>query len=97
MTAALLCSIALFCIGLYGVLSRRDLLHALIGVLLMMSGITVLAVALAAAYPATGTAAYSFVLVAWAVEVLEIVIGLAVFLMLARDGADLDRLRVMRW
>lgn len=88
----LIIALVLFAIGIYGVLSRRDLLRLLISVSVILGSITLLLVAQAS------SSSYSFVLFVWAVEVVEIIIALAAFIYLARSGkTDLHALTELKW
>jgi len=92
---ALFTSIVVFALGVYGVLSRHDILRLFISVSLMLSSITLLLVRLA------GTAAstmYTIVLIVWVVEVVGVIIAIAIFLYLVRNGATtVDVLREFKW
>lgn len=84
---------ALFALGLYGVLTRRDVLRVLIGAMLMLASITLLAVALS-----RGAVGQALVLFAWVVEIVEILVGLAIFLYLNAKGTTSIRdLRELKW
>ncbi|MDD9953344.1 MAG: NADH-quinone oxidoreductase subunit K [Candidatus Woesearchaeota archaeon] len=86
-------AIILFGIGVYGVLARRDILRIIMSVAIMLGSITVLAVALG-----SQLISQSFVLFVWSVEVLEIILGLAIFLYLARhDTKDINKLQELKW
>ncbi len=90
----------LFLLGLWGVIRARDVLRVLISVMLLLSSITLLTVTLARAHadPSTAAGAHAIVLLAWAVEVIEIVIALALFVALSRKGLiELSRLREGKW
>jgi NADH-quinone oxidoreductase subunit K len=75
---ALITSFILFSIGVFGVLSRKDLLRILISVSIMLGSITLLLVTLSTA--TTASTNYSLILFVWAVEVAEIILALALFL-----------------
>lgn len=75
---ALLTSFILFSIGIFGVVSRRDILRILISVSIMLGAITLLLVTLATT--TTVGQNYSLVLFVWAVEIMEIIVALAFFL-----------------
>lgn len=85
-------AILLFAIGVYGILSKRDLLRIVISVAIMLGSITLLAVSLG-----EGALPQSIVLFVWAIEIAEIVIGVAVFLYIARSGRSLQDLQEMKW
>ena len=91
---------ALFALGVWGVLKARDVLRAVISVTLLLSSITLLAVTLARAHtdPTVAAGAHAIVLLAWAVEVVEIAVALALFIALSRKGIiEFSRLREGRW
>ncbi len=90
----------LFALGIWGVLKARDVLRALIGVTLLLSSITLLAVTLARTHadPTVAAGAHAIVLLAWAVEVVEIAVAVALFIALSRKGIiELSRLREGKW
>jgi len=94
----LVASVALFAIGIGGVLTRRDILRILISVSIILGSITLLLVTLAGTGAANATVNYSFVLFVWAVEILEVVVALVIFLYLARTGkTDVAELRELKW
>jgi NADH:ubiquinone oxidoreductase subunit K len=93
----LLTSLALFGIGIGGVLSHRDILRIVISVSILLGSITLLFVALAKT-TFTPIPTYSFVLFVWAVEVTEILLALSIFLYLARSGKeDINKLEELKW
>lgn len=97
---ATLTSIVLFVIGIFGLLSRKDLLRILISAMILLGGITILAVALSTMQtdPSSSGILQSFILLAWAIEVVEVVVGIALFIRLAKMGKiDLSQMREMRW
>jgi NADH-quinone oxidoreductase subunit K len=85
----LITSLVLFSIGIYGVLSRKDILRILISVSIMLGSITLLL----ASNPSSTN--YGFVLFVWVVEVMEILIALAIFIYLSKK--DIDELQQLRW
>jgi NADH-quinone oxidoreductase subunit K len=89
----LIASMVLFSIGIYGVLSKRDILRITISVSVILGSITLLLASLA-----QNSGNYSFILFIWAVEVMEILVALAVFLYLARsEKKDINDLQQLRW
>ena len=93
---SLMTSVALFAIGISGVLTRRDIPRILISVSIILASITLLLVTLA--QPTTLNHNYAFVLIIWAVEVMEIVIALSIFIYLARnDKTDINELTELKW
>jgi NADH-quinone oxidoreductase subunit K len=89
----------LFCLGLYGVLTRRQLVAVLASIEVMLGGATLLLVALAASVSglemATTGEAYAIVLLA--VVAAEAAVGLALLVALVRRGkSDVDEIREVR-
>ncbi len=81
-------SIALFLIGLVGILARRNLLFILISVEIMLNGVALLFVGASAKWSqADGQIMVLFLMVMAAIEVS---IGLALFLSVYRQHATLD-------
>jgi len=90
----------LFSLGVYGVLSRKDILRIVISVTIMLGSITLIAIVLAQMQttPETMAMMYSFVLFTWVIEVIEVLIALALFLVLAKRGTtDVTLLEQMKW
>jgi NADH-quinone oxidoreductase subunit K len=81
-------SAALFCIGLFGVLTRKNLVAILLGVELMANAANLNMVALGHATGAPfGQAAALFSI---ALTVAEVVVGLAIVVLLARTHKSID-------
>ena len=88
MTAVLLLAAALFCAGVYGVLTQRSGIGLLIALELMVNAVNVNLVAFSRQQ---GTAAgQSFALFVIAITVAEVVVGLAILLLLYRARGDVD-------
>jgi NADH-quinone oxidoreductase subunit K len=81
--SAVILASALVGIGLYGVLTRRDLVAILIAIEVMLGGATLLLVHLVARYGGDGEAAGLIVLV---VAAAEAAVGLGLLVVLARRG-----------
>lgn len=89
----------LFCLGLYGVLTRRELVAVLAAVEVMLGGATFLLVSLAASLkqPAMAVAGESFAVVLLAVVAAEAAVGLALLVALVRRGrASVEEIREVR-
>lgn len=81
-------SVALFSIGAYGVLARRNLLIVLMSLELMLNGVNV---ALVAFGLQSGTAsAQVFVLMVMAVAAAEVAVGLAIVISVFRTRQTVD-------
>jgi len=93
----LLFGAALFAIGAYGVLARRNLLIVLMSLELMLNGVNVALVALALLHATSTTAGQAvgahgqvFVLIVMAVAAAEVAVGLAIVIALFRTRRTID-------
>ena len=95
-TKYLLLSAALFSIGAYGVLARRNLLIILMSVELMLNGVNVALLAFARHY--ADSAGHVFVLFVMGVAAAEVSVGLAILIAVFRNRrtVNTDDLRSMR-
>lgn len=80
---------ALFAVGAYGVLARRNLLIVLMSLELMLNGANVTLVAFAAQHAAEPHGQV-FVLVVMAVAAAEVAVGLAIVISLFRTRRTID-------
>lgn len=91
---ALFFSSALFCVGIYGVLSRRNLLIVLMSVEIMLNGANLSLVALARDLAGAGNAAaesgQALVLFSMAVAAAEVAVGLSILIALFRHTRSVD-------
>lgn len=86
--AYLLVAAAMFCVGLFGVLTRKNLVAIVVSVELMANAANLNLVAFARF---TGSAeAQATALFALALTVAEVVIGLALVILVARSNAQID-------
>jgi NADH-quinone oxidoreductase subunit K len=93
----LLLSAAIFCIGLFGVLTRRNALVFLMSVELMLNAANINLVAFSFQYGnLTGQV---FALFVMALAAAEVAVGLGIILVLYRNFADVDvtEAATMRW
>jgi NADH-quinone oxidoreductase subunit K len=98
MSGVLLASL-LFCLGLYGVLTRRELVAVLAAVEVMLGGATLMVVTLAASYRLTpmATAGEAYAIILLAVIAAEAAVGLALLVALVRRGkANVDEIGEVR-
>jgi NADH-quinone oxidoreductase subunit K len=86
----LLLSAALFGIGLYGVLARRNAVLVLVGVELMLNAVTLQLVAYDAWFAATLHSGQVLALFVIALAAAEIGLGLAIVLALFRSTGTID-------
>ena len=95
--AYLLLSVAIFCIGLFGVLTRRNALMFLISVELMLNAANINFVAFS--YYHGDVTGQTFALFVMALAAAEVAIGIGIILVLYRnyDEIDVTRPAAMRW
>lgn len=84
----LLLSAAMFAIGAYGVLARRNLLIVLMSIELMLNGVNIALIAFARLHGQT--TGQIFVLMVMAVAAAEVAIGLAILIALFRTRRTVD-------
>ena len=93
----LLLSSAVFCIGLYGVLTRRNALYFLMSVELMLNAANINLIAFSLVWGnLTGQV---FALFTIALAAAEVAVGIGIILVLYRnfDGVDVTDATTMRW
>ena len=91
-------SVALFCIGIVGVLTRRNAIIVFMCIELMLNAVNVLLVAFskmhhfqrAAVNPAAGTDGQLFVFFIMVVAAAEVTVGLAIIVMMYRNIHSVD-------
>ncbi|SDY28925.1 NADH-quinone oxidoreductase subunit NuoK [Halobellus clavatus] len=93
----LLLSAAVFCIGLFGILTRRNALLILMSVELMMNAANINLVAFS--YVWGNVTGQTFGLFVMALAAAEVAIGIGIVLVLYRnfDGVDVTEATTMRW
>ena len=84
----LVLSAALFAIGAYGVLARRNLLIILMSVELMLNGVNVALLAFARMH--ASIAGHVFVLILMAVAAAEVLVGFAILISVFRNRKTID-------
>ncbi len=90
---------ALFSLGVYGVLVRRNAVMVLLSVELMLAAVTVNLVAFDAFLQDTVLSGQVFALFVITVAAAEVGIGLAIVLLIFRNrrSANVDELDLMKW
>ncbi len=88
MLSYLLLSAAMFSIGAFGVLARRNLLIVLMSIELMLNGVNIALIAFSRLHGQT--AGQVFVLMVMAVAAAEVAIGLAILIALFRTRRTVD-------
>jgi len=94
----LIVAAALFCIGLYGVLSRRNAIGILMGIELMLNAVNINLVAFWRYVTPTASTGQAFALFAFTVAAAEVAVGLALTIAIYRSRdtvivEDIDLLR----
>ncbi|ADU32288.1 NADH-quinone oxidoreductase subunit NuoK [Evansella cellulosilytica] len=89
----------LFCIGLYGVLTRRHLVIVLASVELMLNAVNINLVAFSSIGPAAGITGQVFTLFIIAVAAAEVAVGLAILIALYKNRESIDVIKhdLLRW
>lgn len=95
----LIVAAALFCIGLYGVLSRRNAIGVLMGIELMLNAVNVNLVAFWRYITPQALTGQVFAIFVITVAAAEAAVGLAIFIAVyrKRDTIIVDKLDIMRW
>jgi NADH-quinone oxidoreductase subunit K len=93
----LLLSAALFCIGLYGVLARRNAIIVLLSIEIMLNASILNFVAFS--WGSGNPSGQVFALLGIAVAAADAAVGLAVFLSIyqTHGSIDLDQIRFLKW
>ncbi len=94
----LMFSAALFCIGLYGVLARKNAIAILMGLELMLNAVNVNLVAFWRLRPENITG-QAFVVMMFAIAAAEVAIGLALIISIYRRRHTVvaDEIDMMKW
>ena len=90
---------ALFCIGLYGVLARRNAVAILMGVELMMNAVIINLVAFWRYVQPTNITGQVFAVIVFAVAASEASVGLALIISLyrRRNSVVAEDMNLMKW
>ncbi|OGS51096.1 MAG: NADH-quinone oxidoreductase subunit K [Euryarchaeota archaeon RBG_16_68_12] len=96
----LVLSASLFCIGLYGILVRKNAIIVLMSIEIILNAAILNFVAFSSyAQPGGDPAGQVFALLAIAIAAGEAAVGLAIFLTLyqTHGTVELDKIRLLRW
>ena len=95
----LLLSAFLFCVGVYGVLARRNAVLVLMSVELMLNAVNIKLVAFGAYVDDPALTGQVFALFIIAVAAAEVGIGLAIVLLIYRNrvSVNIDDVNLMKW
>jgi len=95
----LIVAAGLFCIGVYGVLARRNSVGILMGVELMLNAVNINLVAFWRYLAPSDPAGQIFALFVLVVAAAEAVVGLALIISVYRDrrSIDAEKIDLLRW
>lgn len=95
----LILAAALFCIGLFGVLSRRNAIAILLGVELMLNAVNINLVAFWRYLEPTQMSGQAFAVIVFAVAAAEVAVGLALIISVYRQRKTIiaDDVNLMKW
>jgi NADH-quinone oxidoreductase subunit K len=95
----LILAAALFCIGLFGVLSRKNAIAILLGVELMLNAVNVNLVAFWRYLNPAQMAGQAFAVIVFAVAAAEVAVGLALIISVYRSRKTViaDDINLMKW
>ncbi len=95
----LLLAAGLFCIGLYGVLSRKNAIAILLGVELMLNAVNINLVAFWRYLDPSQMAGQAFAVIVFAVAAAEVAVGLALVISVyrRRNTVVADEIDLMKW
>ncbi len=95
----LIFSAALFCIGLYGVMSRRNAVAILMGIELMLNAININLVAFWRYRTPEKITGQAFAVMVFAVAAAEVAVGLALIISVyrRRNTVAADEINMMKW
>jgi len=95
----LILSAALFCIGLFGVLARKNAIAILLGIELMLNAVNINLVAFWRYLDPAQMAGQVFVIIVFAVAAAEVAVGLALIISVyrRRNTVVADEIDMMKW
>jgi len=95
----LILAAALFCIGMFGVLSRKNAIAILLGVELMLNAVNVNLVAFWRYHNPAQMAGQAFAVIVFAVAAAEVAVGLALIISVYRRRKTVvaDEIDLMKW
>lgn len=95
----LILAAALFCVGLFGVLSRRNAIAILLGIELMLNAVNINLVAFWRYWDPAQMAGQVFAVIVFAVAAAEVAVGLALIISVYRRSNTVvaDEIDLMKW
>ncbi len=99
LTWYLILAAGLFCIGIYGVLARRNSVGILMGIELMLNAVNINLVAFWRYLQPTDSTGQVFALFVLVVAAAEAVVGLALIISVYRDrrSIDAEKIDLLKW
>ncbi len=90
---------ALFCIGLYGVLVRKNAIAILMGIELMLNAVNVNLIAFWRYRSASGIAGQAYAIIVFAVAAAEVAVGLALIISIYRRHSSVvaSDMNLLKW
>jgi NADH-quinone oxidoreductase subunit K len=95
----LILSAALFCIGLFGVLTRKNAIAILLGIELMLNAVNINLVAFWRYLDPSKMGGQAFAIIVFAVAAAEVAVGLALIISVYRKRNTIvaDEIDLMKW
>jgi len=95
----LILAAALFCIGLFGVLSRKNAIAILLGIELMLNAVNINLVAFWRYLDPSRMAGQVFAIIVFATAAAEVAVGLALIISVYRRRSTIlaDEIDLMKW
>lgn len=95
----LILAAALFCIGLFGVLTRKNAVAILMGLELMLNAVNINIVAFWRYQASNGIVGQVFAIMVYAVAAAEVAVGLALVISLyrRRNTVIAENIEIMKW
>jgi NAD(P)H-quinone oxidoreductase subunit 4L len=95
----LILAAALFCIGLYGALTRRNAIVILISIELMLNAVNILMVAFSRYITPVALTGQIFAIFIMVVAAAEVAVGLAIIISIyrSRDTIDTNKIDLLKW
>jgi NADH-quinone oxidoreductase subunit K len=95
----LILAAAMFCVGLYGVLARRNAIAILLGIELMLNAVNINVVAFWRYLNPENIAGQAFALIVFAVAAAEVAVGLALIIALYRRRNTIvaEEIDLLKW
>ncbi len=89
----------LFCIGMYGALSRSNAVGILLSIELMLNAVNINLIAFSALFQEAGVSGQVFALFVIAVAAAEVGVGLAIVILIFRNrqSVNVDEMSLMKW